>query len=532
VSKDKPNALTRSPFQAQAETGGDLARLPREMDRPLNDPLESFFAACGGVQTISLAVRRIEGRGSAETYGFQQPFVVIGCCQDCDLVMPDKSVNYRHVYLQLVAGRWFFANLARISRTRAGQGHLPSGPFDVGCELKVGSHVIKRVGMAPVELIRQTAASPSESSPELPSFTLESVSRRRGSSDLPPQEFNAPVTLLGTSKRCHLVMEEDASVSRVHASLVLTPDGLFVVDLVGRGGVTVDGRREIWSQVHDGTVLQIGRASLRVRTGAPRPKPIGRLGRRAASMELTPDYSAQAPAAVVYGGLSEGAVLALVNQMAEMQNQFFEHSRMQMQWMSQMLAQVSQAQQESARRDFARIEEITSELRAIRAQLAQTADSPSASKSDDPESVGGVEQGSPHAAADQLLIEAEDQLPRSTGGDQPPPNRDLLEDKGQTPRPRSVSEKETETSVPTALPAPSGTESEAPVPPKPATDVATPYASRIVAQAASHARVNNKRTGTPRSPVDSHVLLTERMARLSQEQNSLWRRLMNTLSGK
>ena len=49
-----------------------------EAVRDLGEPLEPFFEACGGRQTISLSVRRFDSRSPPETFVFQQPFVVIG----------------------------------------------------------------------------------------------------------------------------------------------------------------------------------------------------------------------------------------------------------------------------------------------------------------------------------------------------------------------------------------------------------------------------------------------------------------------
>ena len=46
------------------------------------------------------------------------------------------------------------------------------------------------------------------------------------------------LTLIGASRQCDVWLK-DESVSRVHASLALTPHGLWIVDLLGRDGVRV-----------------------------------------------------------------------------------------------------------------------------------------------------------------------------------------------------------------------------------------------------------------------------------------------------
>src|SRR5258708_4984740 len=98
VPKDEHNQLMRATSQATPKAENHWARLAQDTERASCEPLESFFEACGGAQSIALAVRRVENRGTTETYAFQQPFVVIGSCAESDLVMPDRSVNYRHVY--------------------------------------------------------------------------------------------------------------------------------------------------------------------------------------------------------------------------------------------------------------------------------------------------------------------------------------------------------------------------------------------------------------------------------------------------
>src|SRR5262245_2874925 len=56
-----------------------------ESGRALGEPLEPFFAACGGRRTLSLSVRRVDSEEAPETFIFQQPFVIIGRCPESDM---------------------------------------------------------------------------------------------------------------------------------------------------------------------------------------------------------------------------------------------------------------------------------------------------------------------------------------------------------------------------------------------------------------------------------------------------------------
>ncbi|MBS0261800.1 MAG: FHA domain-containing protein [Planctomycetes bacterium] len=519
---DVPDDDDRSQGHASDPThpAGELMRLNHTMDRVSEEALDLFFDACGGRQAITLAVRRIENRNDTEIYTLHQPFVVIGSCPECDLVLPDRSVNYRHVYLQLAAGQWYFANLARISRTKAGQGHPSSGALGVGDELKVGYNFIRRIRPEDPELVDGDDVDRSaEEKNEIIPFTVEDVSRRRRTPEVAPIEYSAAITLIGTSKYCGLVVA-DETASRVHASLVSTPKGLFAVDLLGRGGIIVNGRQEVWARVEDGGVLQIGKTSLRISIGSLSNRQIGRLGRRAVSRTtINPASASQSSNVVPFAGMSEGAVLALMGQITDMQNQFFEHSRLQMQWMTHMLTKVTDAQREQAERDFARIEEISREMSELRAQLARMPHAPAAHP---PAPVPPPAAGPPSDQAGWKVVDTRS-VPLESGLEGANGKRGT---EAGTPRPPQA---EGERSRPAAAEAGSrsGTTES-----RPHRESRPPERSPFAAKPSTDAPPpEKKRPAPPPLGPDPSIALTERMAKLSQEQNSLWRRLMKTFSG-
>jgi pSer/pThr/pTyr-binding forkhead associated (FHA) protein len=520
ISSDEDHSMIHS--HDSSHSGGELMRLNHTMDRVSNGSLDSFVEACGGVQSISLSIRRVESRGDDETYTLHQPFVVIGSCPECDLVLPDRSVNYRHFYLQLAGGQWYFTNLARVSRTKAGQGHPASGSLEVGDELKVGYNLIKRVLPSDAEIVQPTEdfQNSDQSGVAVP-FTVEVVSRRRGAFEMPPIEFSDPITLIGTSRFCDLVVN-DENASRVHASLVSTPKGVFAVDLLGRGGIMVDGREEIWSPIYDGAVLQIGRTSLRICIGSTRGQQIGRLGRRAVSRTVPSPVAV--PATPVYsGGLSEGAVLAIMGQISDMQNQFFEHSRLQMQWMTQMLSKVTESQREQAQRDMARIEDISRELNELRAQLARTPPAPvPAPTARQPASAGAAHDELSEAAGWKTVDTRSVPLVPNQQGE---PAGKRREETGPGNAPPHETQRPRHAGEPSLKPG----NSDIRVPRDERTAETRPPGAKFGSDAP--AAEKKKPVPPPQPAVDPATLLTERMAKLSQEQNSLWRRLMNTFSG-
>ncbi|HEY3967817.1 MAG TPA: FHA domain-containing protein [Planctomycetaceae bacterium] len=525
ASTDVPNPLMQPPKNALAPPESQLSIPRMESGGALSTRLEPFFEACGGVHTLSMAAQRRAKRGATEIYAFRQPFVVIGRCPDCDFVIPDPSVNYRHFYLQLIAGRWFFANLARLSETKAGQGHPASGWFDVDVALKVGSITVTRVATAERGVIRRSAELPCEQMPGLPSFRLERVVQGNSLPEPTSREYVAPVTLIGASRNCDLSLD-DETVSRVHASLVSTPDGIWAVDLMGRGGIQVDGRRAAWSPIEDGSILKIGRIAFRVLIDASEDRPIGRVGLRAMSGDLSTAGGDEG----FRGGLSEGAVLAMTRQFADMQAQFFEHNRLQMQWMSEMLARVSETQQETARQDLARIEEIARELRELRSQLVDTPAAPPLGKGvcEWPlNQKAGSEVNSPEATVETAsrtqfsALVIPDEFSTEPSG--------IDSRAGFQPRPASESRSQDEV----------GPDPQCETAPQPARHIskneteenARPpsLSTQVDPNSSPEKRRNTSPAGV--SSNDAHAWLTQRMATLSREHDGLWRRLMNTFTG-
>ena len=74
--------------------------------------------------------------------------------------------------------------------------------------------------------------------------------------------------MVGRSDECQLVLT-DESVSRLHAALVPTPLGVWVVDLLAREGVHVNGERVRWAWLADGDSLRIGRLTFILRYETP-----------------------------------------------------------------------------------------------------------------------------------------------------------------------------------------------------------------------------------------------------------------------
>ena len=78
--------------------------------------------------------------------------------------------------------------------------------------------------------------------------------------------MNRVLALVGTSALCRVRLNDD-SVSRVHCSLVATEQGTWVIDLLSRKGVCVQGKKVPFALLRAEETVQIGEYQLRRRVG-------------------------------------------------------------------------------------------------------------------------------------------------------------------------------------------------------------------------------------------------------------------------
>ncbi len=537
TSAGEKGLLVRPDGDAGTEVSRQLALSVPESVRALGEPLEPFFEACGGRQTLSLSLSRRDGQAPPETCVFQQPFVLIGRCPESDLALADRAVSFRHFYFQLISGRWLFVDMPGISGASSEQESSTSGWLDVTSELTAGPYTLTFVSADRQTSTEISTRVNSGEAVELPSFELELVNARRGSQARQIPKISTSLTLIGRSRQCGVRLKNE-SVSKVHASLVLTPHGLWVVDLLGRDGVLVDGRRVYWKQLHDGAIIQIGRFGLRVQFSASRALIVRtRLDHPPARNQ--PSRKSRSSSS---GSLSERSVMALVKQMANMQTQFFEHSQLQTRLITEMLAQLGRAQQATVRQDLARIDEIGRELQEIKTQLAgppgattvrdlprtQSISAPERSLVELPATASAAEQtgegtGDREQGTGELPVKA------SAAVTAPPPRSALP----PVPCPLSPVPRAADT-----IPPPHSALPPVPCPLFPVTraaDTSPPPGSVIgTEQRLPKPAEQGRNARLPATPptVESHAWLMQRMAGLSQERNSLWSKIMNAFGRK
>ena len=227
--------------------------------------MDLFLQACGATGPLQLRIEH-PGNCGAESRRFDTPFVVIGRDPQSDLVFDHRDVCPRHAYLQLIGGRLYCVDLG--SR---------SGISVVGQSRRAGwvePQQAIRIGPFRIRLVTDGggAGEPGSYHDVEPSrLTLDLLHRGVKASEWP---IAGGLSLVGSSTDCQVRLL-DPDVSNTHCSLISTQQGLWVVDLLGKGGIQVNGVQVRQALLEPRDELRVGRSTIRIRqtvdAGGPGP---------------------------------------------------------------------------------------------------------------------------------------------------------------------------------------------------------------------------------------------------------------------
>jgi pSer/pThr/pTyr-binding forkhead associated (FHA) protein len=387
--------------------------------------MKSFLNACGLKGPLQFVVES-EGAEGGELRPLHQPFALIGRDPRADLVLDHARVSRRHVYFQVIEGRAFWVDLESRTGTRADGDLRKSGWLADGQTLRVGPYAIQRFVIDNQTGNDRPQVKPALVAPfvavaynhaPLPEVALEFLN---GPSQAMAWPVRRVMSLIGSAGGCKFRLT-DASVSRFHASFLSTSAGLWIVDLLGHGGITINEAPVRFSQLADGDLLGIGRYQIRVRcrlrgqgSSSRVPdrsftKAFTRLSRpeRVSNELKSADWTATAlpsvpgtevanlaqfPMAIpAHSSLSNAEVIAsaptfplklassdvtesllvpLVNQFGLMQQQMFDQFQQAMGMMMQMFGTMHREQMETIRAELDRLHDLTEEVHALNKELA------------------------------------------------------------------------------------------------------------------------------------------------------------------
>lgn len=224
----------------------------------MNDPLIARFAgACGATAPLDLRVD-LAGGGLLAEGSVDQPFTLVGRDDSCDVTLSDPDINPRHAWLQTLGGRVFAVDLGSRTGLVWPSGTRGSGWLDAGIAAKVGPFLLRlrapvtdRPSTFPPDYNPLVADTGGKTRP------VASLEFRNGKRAKDRWAVNRLITLVGRSPDCKIHLTAD-DISLYHCGLVSTRDGLWVVDLSGRG-VVVNGERMRVAPLTNGAELWVGR---------------------------------------------------------------------------------------------------------------------------------------------------------------------------------------------------------------------------------------------------------------------------------
>ena len=352
-----------------------------------------------------------------------QPFALVGRDQRADVLLDHKLVSRRHVYLQSVEGQAFWLDLDSRSGTSA-EGQLRTfGWLEAGKSIRIGPFELQRLaGSGSASGNRHTRpglhASPlvarSYDDQALPEVSLEFLNGPSRSACWP---MNRVMSLIGSASGCKFRLA-DSSVSPYHCSLLRTPLGLWIVDLLGPDGTGVNDALVRHALLADNDVLRVGRYRIRMRirfasldsngSAAEEGRCAMIAGTRPTSqLPLTPvfsngdstgssslpahswqmlasevlaprDFSGQAtgnecvcPAVNVPTRLEKGEITeTLLNQFGQMQQQMLDQFQQAISMIVQMFGTLHRDQMATIREELDQLRDLTREFHAIKLELA------------------------------------------------------------------------------------------------------------------------------------------------------------------
>jgi pSer/pThr/pTyr-binding forkhead associated (FHA) protein len=472
----------------------------REQNAVSEPSLGQFWQTCGGAGELRLLIERAaqQPRGVV----VPTPFAVIGRAETCDIVLDDEDISKRHAYLQVIDGRLWCFDLVSRTGTIWRQRRESVGWFDGAEGVRLGPFLLRTLAR---DNIAPSAVNPLLSVPPehdvLPTLSLEFPhATTNGVAEAPTTwQLDRPLTYIGQSQLCKIRLRSP-SVSRFHCSLLRTPHGVWLIDLLGREGVKINGAAFRLALLCDGDCLRVGDFEIRVHVESRRApansvmvptngavvasRPLvdraatvsSALATTAKPANLAPLPwpklpPAQLPAPTAGTDSAQALLMAFANQFAQMQQQMFDQFQQTTVMMLQMFSSLQRDQFELIRQELEELRGLNREIHSLQIELAKHEAAPI-----------GTANGRPLPAAPKFAATA---------------------------------------IAPPAL-QPTSSKPEA-AKSNPATEMPAPATPSISAP-----------TSAPQVPAghDVHAWLSQRFTDLQQERQSRWQKLVGTLLGK
>jgi pSer/pThr/pTyr-binding forkhead associated (FHA) protein/chromosome segregation ATPase len=226
---------------------------------------EVFGTNCGAAVPLELNVSG-PGWADGERRVFENPFVLIGREERSCLRLEDAAVSRRHAYLQSLGGKVYCIDLGSRTGIRWGGELRSAGWLRPEQGVQIGPYTLELARIARGEEDSEERVAEDWDPLQhkvndlrfLPRVTVEVDNK-----EVSRLHMNRVMVLVGSSPLCRIRLR-GAGISRYHCSLVWTPQGVWLIDLLFGTGVRLNGQSIHGTLVNEGDRFEVGPYVLRV----------------------------------------------------------------------------------------------------------------------------------------------------------------------------------------------------------------------------------------------------------------------------
>jgi hypothetical protein len=338
----------------------------------------AFCEACGLTAPLRLSVTWSWKPSPPTSLTLDRPFFLAGQDPRCQVHLGGPGIRGLHLLGQVIAGQVFLVDLSGKASLRWGSEAGLAGWLGDEAPVVVGPYGLTRTDAAGAQARtgQPPLPSPLELRPAdaqaLPTVNLAMKDR---SGETAIWTMSRMLSFIGKMGICKLRLRHHR-VAHMHASLVRTPQGVWIVDLLSREGTHVNGALIAFARLQDKDILRIGPIEMRVQIEANRPAAPQALILPLEPLPLAPSVVANGlpgPGANLAGGRTTGVEASLVSVLLEqfrnLQQQMFDQYQQSLQFLAQMMVSSQQNNRADIQQEMAALRQLGEELRTIKAQM-------------------------------------------------------------------------------------------------------------------------------------------------------------------
>jgi pSer/pThr/pTyr-binding forkhead associated (FHA) protein len=343
----------------------------------MNDTGSAVFSAACGLMA-PLEIKAVRPGQTPLRYTLIRPWVLVGRDPRTTIPLDHPSVSLRHAYLQFLEGRLLAIDLLSRAGLLLDGKRVHSAWVDPGQRLFLGECQIKLISPGLADSTAAREAARVEGFPDPAGAGPADVLQRgiievyRNGKHKARCRVSRTVALVGNSERCRIRLAGEA-ISRCHCSLVPTPQGVWVIDLLSRTGISVNGKAGRCWRLSEGDILQVGEYELRYRDPSP-PLPAAAppgLVRLEGARGLPQATTSPVVPVVLPAEAGHAQANPLMQQFASMQHLMFDQFSQMMGMLVQMLSTMHQEQASMLRAEMQQFQKATEELNRLQQQLRE-----------------------------------------------------------------------------------------------------------------------------------------------------------------